>query len=492
MFIAATDGTFQLVNQTLGGWLGYEPSELVGKKRFPDILSAGGRVFHQTHLLPLLVVQGSISEVKLDVRHRDGTSIPVLINAVRHIQEDVTYDEFAVFIATDRHKYEKELVNARAQLREANQQLFETSRRKDEFLATLAHELRNPLAPMKSTVEVLKLKPPVDEQTARCLTILTRQIGQMTHLVDDLMEATRVSQGKIDLRKEFVSLSALVNTVVEATRPIIKAGHLITVTLPEEDLLIEADPTRLTQILQNLLTNAAKYTLPGGKIWLSASVEESQVLFQIADSGIGLAAEDLPRIFEMFSQVQSAKQRSQGGLGIGLALVKGLVELHGGQIRAESGGLGKGSRFSFNLPLPLVRNLPTADQSVTIQESHDKRRVLVIDDNLDAAESLGAYLDILGHEVAIAHDGVRGLQLAKEFLPDVILLDIGLPGADGYEVARRIRKEEFGRNVTLIAVTGWGQAQDKQAAFEAGFNRHCTKPIDHKVLNEILQSSAKF
>jgi CheY-like chemotaxis protein len=361
------------------------------------------------------------------------------------------------------------------ELRRLNAELSEAHRRKDEFLATLAHELRNPLAPITNALEILRLKDPADSDTRWTRDVIERQVRQMTRLVDDLLDVARITRGKIALRREHVVLATIVHGAVEAARPFIEAsGHQLAVSLPAAPIWLDADPTRLTQVLLNLLNNAAKYTPHGGRIALEASVQAGEAALVVRDSGIGIPAEYLPGLFEMFSQVEPALERSQGGLGIGLALARGLVELHGGAISARSQGAGMGSEFTLRLPIAMA---PVESAAASADPAAPARlRVLVVDDNRDAAESLAVMLELTGHDVAVAHDGTAALEAAARLLPDVILLDIGMPGMNGYEVAGRLRQTEAGQRILLVALTGWGQEEDKRRAIEAGFDHHLTKP----------------
>jgi PAS domain S-box-containing protein len=375
----------------------------------------------------------------------------------------------------------------------AEQALKEADRRKDEFLATLAHELRNPLAPLRNAVELLRQAGDDPQIMLEARRIMERQLGHMVRLIDELLDISRVTSGKLQLHYERVELAAAVQSAVEATRPVIEASaHQLTVTLPRESVFLHADPTRLAQIISNLLNNAAKYTEKGGHIWLSAQRQNDSVAISIRDTGIGLAKEHLSQIFEMFSQVTPALERSQGGLGIGLALVRGLTELHHGTIEAHSKGPGLGSEFIVRLPVLDVGTPGPA--AATGSEAKPglgaKCRILVVDDNIDSAQSLALLLGRLGHEIEVAHDGLEAVQAAGAFRPQIVLLDIGLPRMNGYEAARRIRAQAGGDKVALIALTGWGQEKDKQLASEAGFDHHLTKPVEPATLTSLLAAIA--
>jgi PAS domain S-box-containing protein len=371
----------------------------------------------------------------------------------------------------------------------AEEDLKEAHRRKDEFLATLAHELRNPLAPIRNALELIKRadgNPTLMEQSRR---MMERQLAQMVRLIDDLLDISRITRGKLQLRKERVELAAAVQTAVEATRSFIDAqAHQLTVTLPCEPVPLDADPMRLAQVFSNLLHNAAKYTEKGGHIWLTAEQRGGEVVVSVRDTGIGIAGEHLAHIFEMFSQVAPALERSQGGLGIGLALIRGLVELHGGRVEARSAGPGRGSEFMVCLPVveTPVQARPEASGDREQSRAGPKCRILVADDLRDSADSLAMMLRLAGHDTQTAHDGLEAVQAAATFRPDVVVLDIGMPKMNGYEAARHIRQQPWGKHMVLVALTGWGQEEDKRRAMEAGFDHHLTKPVEPVALEKLL------
>jgi signal transduction histidine kinase/DNA-binding response OmpR family regulator len=370
-------------------------------------------------------------------------------------------------------------------------QIQDASRRKDEFLAMLAHELRNPLAPILNALHLMRLRgrPGPDLEAAR--SIIERQVRQLSRLVDDLLDVSRIDRGKIELRKEPVALATVVTRATESTGPLIEArGHQLEVRLPPYDLMLEADPTRLEQVLANLLNNAAKYTEPGGRIRLVAECDRGEVVVRIQDTGIGIAPEVLPHIFDMFMQANRSLDRSEGGLGIGLTLVQRLVELHGGTVKAQSAGLGQGSEFIVRLPLSARTPAYVGARSEEKAPTAHSRRVLVVDDNRDGAESLALLLGLGGHKVRLVHDGPAALEAARADQPEVILLDIGLPGMDGYEVARQLRREEGTAKSLLVAMTGYGQAEDRRRTREAGFDLHLVKPVDPRELQEVLAQPA--
>jgi PAS domain S-box-containing protein len=367
--------------------------------------------------------------------------------------------------------------------------LRDTDRRKDEFLATLAHELRNPLAPIRQAALISESESATDAQRRWSHNVISRQVHHMSLLLDDLLDISRITRGTLELRLEDTELADILEAAVETARPVIDAkGHKFKIEAPEESVQFMADPLRLAQILSNLLTNAAKYTDPGGEIQLRVACDRQSIVFAVKDSGIGIPAEALKNIFEMFSQVKSTRDRSEGGLGIGLSLTRGLVDLHGGRIEARSAGAGFGSEFIVRLPRRDSRIMPGVGPTAVDQEQVASRRVLIADDNRDAAETLAMLLQIEGHEVHVVHDGRAAVSAFTEFHPEVALLDIGMPELSGYEVARRVRENVEGQTVTLIALTGWGQERDKEQALAAGFNHHFTKPVEPARISKILRT----
>jgi signal transduction histidine kinase/ActR/RegA family two-component response regulator len=372
------------------------------------------------------------------------------------------------------------------------QALRDADRRKDEFLATLAHELRNPLAPLRNALQIMKI-PLVDaEAVQRSHEIMERQVQQLVRLVDDLLDVSRVMRGKIDLRIERIELAAVVARAIETVQSLIDDHqHDLTVRLPTESLPLDADPVRLTQVIGNLLANAAKYTEPGGRICLTAERDEKKAVLRIKDNGIGIAPHMLPRIFDLFVQADQTAARSQGGLGIGLTLVKNLVEMHNGTVEVRSEGLGRGSEFTVRLPLSA--ELVTADKSPQEKSAHPHAlssglKLLVVDDNQDAANTLAMLLKLEDHEVRVAFSGTAALEILKTYAADLVFLDIGMPGMDGYEVARRLREQPGMKHVVLAALTGWGQREDRRRTNEAGFNYHLVKPPDPQAVEGILAS----
>ncbi|WP_066332916.1 ATP-binding protein [Azohydromonas lata] len=373
------------------------------------------------------------------------------------------------------------------QSRRQEQALRETDRRKDEFLATLAHELRNPLAPIRQAAQVSRAPNATEAQRRWSHEVIDRQVGHMALLLDDLLDMSRVTRGKLALRKCATELRAVLDAAIETARPLLDAKqHRLEVEAPDEPLCFEADPLRLAQILSNLLTNAAKYTDPGGHIRLRAQVQGAEVVVSVADNGIGIPAEVLPTVFGMFSQVSAHDERSAGGLGIGLALSRGLAELHGGRIDAASAGVGQGSEFTLRVPVGRVRSAnPLAETPAAGPAG--ALRVLVADDNADARDSLSTLLALHGHEVLSAADGNEALRLLEQQRPQVALLDIGMPGRDGHEVARAARERLGPDCPLLVAVTGWAQDQDRSRSRDAGFDGHLSKPVDLGALLALLQ-----
>jgi PAS domain S-box-containing protein len=503
LLIAAVDGVVLRANATLCNWLGYDVAELAGAKKFPELMPMGARVFLQTHWIPLLQIQGSVSEVQLDLLHKNGQRLPMMLSAIRRERDGRLQDEIAVLVATDRKLYERELLAARAKaeaaandlelaqasLRQANDALSAEHRRKDEFLATLAHELRNPLAPLSNVVETIRMRGAAAQPSERELQVLSRQVTQMARLVDDLMNVSRISLGRIDLRLEPADVAQVLTFVAEeASSSIQSAGQTLRVELPDAALWANVDRTRLTQIVANLLNNSSKYSPPGAHIGLAAKVANGEIVIEVSDNGMGIPADQLTKIFNMFSQLTPALDRSQGGLGIGLALVKGLVELHGGKVAAHSEGVDKGSRFTVSLPAIAAPPAVAATPSVPAAEGDREVAVVIVDDNVDAAETLAEAMGMLGYQAVVAHNARDAFRLMQDSPLRVAVLDIGLPDLNGYELAKKIRREPWGAAMVLVAATGWGQASDKQAAKDAGFDLHFTKPLDFMALDSQLRS----
>jgi PAS domain S-box-containing protein len=389
-----------------------------------------------------------------------------------------------------------EELGRRAGLAADNARLFgevvATDRRKNEFIALLAHELRNPLAPLRNGLQVMRLAPNDPIAVAQARAMMDRQLEHMVRLIDDLLDVSRINQNKIELRRSRVLLSDVVGSAVETARPAIQvAGHELTVSLPEVPLFLDADLTRLAQVFSNLLTNSAKYTDRGGKIWLSAEERGNEVLVSVRDTGIGIPSESLNAIFDMFSQVDRGTERTTGGLGIGLALVKGLVEMHGGSVTAQSAGQDQGSTFTVTLPLMNAKADPSAASPSSAREgaSAPKQRILVVDDNQDSADSLAMMLQLMENDVQTARDGFDAVESAERFRPEIILMDLGMPRLNGLDATRQIRAQPWGHQMTIIAVTGWGQEKDREQSRAAGCNGHLVKPVKYSDLELILGST---
>ncbi len=422
----------------------------------------------------------SVIGEELDVLRADGTSVTLyecaspLFDALGRVRGCV-----GVFVD----------ISARKRAEEA---LRDADRRKDEFLATLAHELRNPLAPIRAGVDFLRLIDTHDAETRSVLDMLNRQVQQMTRLVDDLLDVSRVTRGKIRLKLEPVDLASVVTQAIEMSRPLCEAqGHELSVSLPTRPIRLQADATRLTQVFANLLNNAAKYSERGGRIALAADQQGDEVVVRVHDTGYGIARETLPHVFDLFVQGDHSLTRSSGGLGIGLTLVHRLVEMHGGSVRAHSEGPGTGSEFVVCIPVAPVESsaaTPAEDKAAhRAPAAVIARRILVVDDNRDAALSLERLLRTDGHKVCVVYTGAAAVEAVAGYRPEMVLLDIGLPDMDGYAVARHIRALAGGENIVLIAVTGWGQPKDRQQATDAGFNHHLTKPVDYAGLRDLLR-----
>lgn len=408
---------------------------------------------------------------------RDGTLIPVSFS-VAPIFDDRHRTTGVVLIFSDQTERRQTL----EQLRDAN-------RRKDEFLATLAHELRNPLAPISTGVELLKLAADDREMMEEVVGTMERQTRHMVRLIDDLLDVSRITRGKVELRKSEVQLSQVIQDAVEATRPLVDdARHELQVILPDQPIVLYADPNRLTQVLSNVLNNAAKYTPLGGVIRLEAQRIQNKVAITIEDNGMGITPEDQEHIFEMFTQARHSAEQGHSGLGIGLTLVKRLVEMHGGTVEVQSGGSHQGTCFRILLPDIVVESTvkfpsPRGDQEAP---SATTGRVLIVDDNEDALKTLCRLVELQGHVVCLARDGLEAITKAEEFQPDIVLMDIGMPGMNGYQAARLLRQQPWAQRMALVATTGWGQEEDRRRTREAGFDHHLVKPVEKAKLEEVM------
>jgi signal transduction histidine kinase len=452
----------------------------------------------RTRRVPIIFLTAGTADRQRRFRGYEAGAVDFLHKPIEH---DILKSKADVFFELYRQREEvacqrdelRIAMDENARLLEASRQnaaaLKEADHRKDEFLATLAHELRNPLAPILNGLEVIKPSHNSGKGTDHPREMISRQIRDMVRLIDDLLDVSRFTSGKVILKRQHITIKFVVEMAVEASRPLIEAGkHELKVNLLDDDIIIDADPTRISQVLSNLLNNAAKYTLDGGLIELTVARHGGEVSIGVRDSGVGLSTEMLPRVFELFTQVGRSLDRSQGGLGIGLALVKKLLELHSGSVVATSDGLGKGSTFPVKLPLPEhTGHLGLASKSQIHRESEAAvRRILIVDDNKDGVESLRLLLELFGHRIQTASDGPGAFSRAIEFKPEVIFLDIGLPGLNGYEVARKLRSEPLTAKATLIAHTGWGTEDDRRMSKQAGFDFHLTKPVDAAQVNALL------
>ncbi|MEO5989658.1 MAG: ATP-binding protein [Candidatus Eisenbacteria bacterium] len=436
--------------------------------------------------IALTLSEGQVADAELTVRDRDGHETVVSCNATTFYDQN---GELQGVVTAARDITESSRIAN--QVREQAAQLSELHRRKDEFLAMLSHELRGPLAPITSAVELLELHQGhenfVQEQARH---IIERQLARLQHLVDDLLDVTRITTGRIQLRREPVAVANIVEVAVETVRTLIeKHRHELTVSLPPEPIWLHGDAARLEQVLVNLLTNAAKYTNEGGQIWLTVKQDGDECELRVRDTGTGISPELLPTVFDLFTQAERPLDRSQGGFGIGLALVRRLTDLHGGKVEVRSSP-GQGSEFVVRLKVLQPSTSEVVEQKA---ESRPTRplRVLVVDDQVDTVMGISLLLDASGHEIRTAHDGVAAVQAALECPPDVVLLDIGLPRLNGYEVAKQLRQHPVLKDVVLVALTGYGRDSDRQASLEAGFNHHLVKPVHMSQLQQILASVSK-
>jgi PAS domain S-box-containing protein len=474
------DGTIVYCNQQLADLLRLPHERLIGAALNEFVVAEDHLAY--VNLLSQGQARSSRGEVRL--RREDGVLLPALLTF--HLLPRDCDAMVGVFI-TDMttQKYHEQLVAAQQELRDSD-------RRKNEFLAMLAHELRNPLAPIRNAMQVLCLDRADREMIRSACDMMNRQVDHVVRLVDDLMDVSRISQGKMQLRKEQLELQAVVKQVEEVARASCEDKELeLALCLPPKTLYLNGDRTRLVQAFGNLLSNACKFSPAGGRIQLSVEEEDGQAVIRVQDQGIGIASDHLPRVFEMFMQVNSSLERSEGGLGIGLTLVQRIVELHDGKVTAHSSGLGQGSEFIVRLPLASEPSPPRTSLHPAGGErppAH-RRRILIVDDNRDSADSFAMLLRLSGHDVHLAYDGLEAVEAAESTNPDLVLLDIGLPRLNGYEAARKIRAQPWGQRPILVAMTGWGQDEDRCRAAEAGFNEHLVKPLDLDVLMDLVARS---
>ena len=486
LFETAKDGVLILDNETgritdanpfMSELLGYSHAHFLDKELWEIGLfsdksanEAAVRKLQQTGYI-------RYEHLPLETNRQLRVEVEVVANAYQEDQHGVI--QCNIRDITDRSRLEK-------QLQEQAQALADLDRRKDEFLAMLGHELRNPLAPITNAVQLLGLRKNEDKVQNRARTIIERQVGQLTRLVDDLLEVSRITTGTIHLQREQATLNGIVECAVETVRSLMnQRRHELTLSLSPQPIWLDADAARLEQVVVNLLTNAAKYTADGGHIFLTVQQAGDEAVLRVRDTGVGIAPELLPRIFDLFTQAERSLDRAQGGLGIGLCLVQRLVEMHGGRVEVES-ALGRGSEFVVRLPMISTSASPPETGIEPAEPTGPALRVLVVDDNVDAAESMALLMQAAGHQVRMSNDGSAVLAAALDFLPEVVLLDLGLPGLDGYEVAKRLRQEPALNDLVLVAVTGYGQDSDRQRSQEAGFDHHLVKPADFEKLRQIL------
>lgn len=479
------DFALALLDVQIPGMDGFELAELM-------------RGAERTRRIPIIFITAGLRDEERRFRGYEAGAVDFIF---KPIEPHILRSKAEVFF--ELHRQRQELIRQRDELRASEERLQlavealrEADQRKDEFLAMLAHELRNPLAPIRNAAQVMKLAGPTQPDQQWACEVIERQTQHLTRLVDDLMDVSRITSGKVALRREPLELSTIINRVVETSRLLIDARRQhLTVTLPPElaePTRVEGDLTRLTQVVSNLLNNAAKYTDEGGHIELTAAEENGEAVIRVRDDGIGMPVELLPHVFSLFTQADRSLDRSQGGLGIGLTLVRNIVEMHGGRVAARSEGPGRGSEFIVRLPA-----LRIADSGLRIEEDSaipqstigaPHLRVLVVEDNVDSAEMMAFMLKLGGHEVRMALDGPSSLEAACAFLPQVVLCDIGLPGMNGYEVAARLRQQPEFKQTRLIALTGYGQEEARHRSKEAGFDYHLVKPIEPDALDALLDS----
>jgi two-component system CheB/CheR fusion protein len=480
------DGVVRYANPSITRILGYAPAEFVGRHALepmhPDDGPATAPLFARLTQSPRATFNHTFR-----YRHRDGSWRWIEGAGTNLLDDPAVGAVVASFRDVTEHKALEQALQQRAE------QLAEADRRKDQFLAMLAHELRNPLAPIRNALHLLRMSEAREEGAEWAGQMIERQVQTLVRLVEDLLDVSRITCGKIHLRPERVDLPAVLTRAVELARPLIDANrHQLAVSFSAEPLILEADPTRLEQVFANLLNNAAKYTERGGAITLTAERQEGQARVSVRDTGFGIAADLLPRVFDLFAQGDNTRDRAQGGLGIGLTLVKRLVELHGGSVTAHSEGEGKGSEFIVCLPLSREAVEQKGDKDRVGSPSSSGAaggwKVLVVDDSKDATDSLALLLRLWGHEVRVAHDGQSALKAARSYRPRLVLMDIGLPGLTGHEVARQLR-DEFGKErMLLVALTGYGQEEDQERSRQAGFDQHWVKPVEPATLQALLAS----
>jgi signal transduction histidine kinase len=464
------DVALALIDVRMPGLDGFELAELM-------------RGAERTRRVPIIFVTAGDADRQRRFRGYEAGAVDFI---QKPIEPDILRSKADVFFELYRQR--QQIAAHRDALKVHSEALKQADRRKDEFLATLAHELRNPLAPLRHGLDILR-RSPNSAEAGEIRDIMDRQLNHLVRLIDDLLDVSRVSQGKIELRRQTVAAADVIGSALEASRPLIdSAGHSLELDLPETPIWLDVDPTRLAQVVSNLLNNAAKYTPLGGRIAVSLRRHGDEAVIAVADSGVGIPRDKHAEVFQLFAQVDHHLDRARGGLGIGLALVKQLVLMHGGTVEASSAGLGEGSTFTVRLPLAEApaEAARAAEHAASPAPVSQALKVLVVDDNEAVAQTVGWMLEAIGHDYRLVYDGRDALEAAKDYRPDVILLDIGLPGMDGYSVCRALREQEAFRNTAIIAQTGWGQERDKALASEAGFNQHIVKPVGLDKLEQLL------
>lgn len=488
LFESAKDGILILdaetahitdANPFIAELLGYSHADLIGKELwqiglFKDVdeSKAAMRELQENRYI-------RYEDIPLETKDGRGIDVEFVSNVYSEDRQSVI--QCNIRDITERKRLENQLKQVAVEMSEAD-------RRKDEFLAMLAHELRNPLAPIRNALQIMRLTSGDGEAVASASEMMERQVNQMVRLVDDLLDVSRISRGKIELRKGRVELASAVNHAVAAIDSLVQSmEHDLVVTLPPQPIYLNADPTRLAQVVGNLLNNACKFTDRGGRISLTVEREGQQAVVRVQDTGVGIAAEQLPLIFDMFMQIDTSLERSVSGLGIGLMLVKTIVEMHDGTVDVSSAGVGHGTEFVVRLPVMAEVPEPVMPGPIDVTPTPAiARRILVVDDNRDSAKTLAMLLKLTGNETHTIHDGLEAVEVAATFRPDVVLLDIGLPKINGYEAARRIREQPWGKKMVLVALTGWGQDEDRLKSTDAGFNGHMVKPVDFASLMKLL------
>jgi PAS domain S-box-containing protein len=475
------EGIIQSWNAAAERLFGYSAEQAIG--RHISLVIPAERIAEEEQIIASLRAGERIEHFETERQRSDGQRITVslTISPIKDASGNVVGASKIVRDITEQKTLADDLQRLAANLSDAD-------RRKNEFLATLAHELRNPLAPMSNMLEVAKRAGSDREILQRAHDTIERQLAQMVRLVDDLLDLNRITHDRLELRRSEVELSSVIQQAVEVARPLVDAaGHVLTIDLPPEPIYLNADRARLAQVFGNLLNNSAKYTRSNGAIALTAKQVDDEVFVTVKDNGAGIPHDKLDSIFDMFMQVDRTSDRAQGGLGIGLTLVKRLAEMHGGSIEAKSAGEGQGSEFVVRLPILSKPSEVVAPESSMAPES-TQRRILIVDDNRDSADSLAMLLEIAGNKTYMAHDGVEAVEAIEQHRPEVVLLDIGLPRMDGHEVCRHVREQPWGKNILMIALTGWGQEDDRRKSQAAGFNGHLVKPVDYDKLLELLGS----